>query len=147
LFPNKKNEMPVNNLRNLVEDFDALEDPVLQLKLSSVRRGVEGTISLTQSHGENVDWEKVSSDYARRPEEMKEFFVEAKKYAPKLVSLILPTPTPSASAPSSSAPAPMVPLLLRWRRLLLVLLVDSLWCLFCCNQNTVLCCLVQSYFL
>jgi hypothetical protein len=48
LFPNKKNEMPVNNLRNLVEDFDALEDPVLQLKLSSMRRGVEGTISLTR---------------------------------------------------------------------------------------------------
>jgi hypothetical protein len=59
-----------------------LEDPVLQLKLSSVRTGVEGTIALTQSHGENVDWEKVCSAYARRPEEMKEFFAEAKKYAP-----------------------------------------------------------------
>jgi hypothetical protein len=54
LFPKKKNDMPINNLRNLVEAFDTLEDPVLQLKLSSVRRGVEGMIALTQSHGENV---------------------------------------------------------------------------------------------
>jgi hypothetical protein len=109
LFPKKKNEMPVDNLRNLVEDFDALEDPMLQLKLSCVRRGVEGTISLTQSHGENVDREKVSSAYARRSEEMKEFFAEAEKYAPKLMSFILPAPTPSASMPSSSAPAPTDP--------------------------------------
>jgi hypothetical protein len=85
LFPKKKNEMPIGNLRNLVEAFDTLEDPVLKLKLSSVRKGVEGTIPLTQSHGENVDREKVSSAYARCPEEMKEFFAEAKKYAPKLV--------------------------------------------------------------
>jgi hypothetical protein len=70
-----------------------------------MRRGVEGTIILAQSHGENVDWEKVSSAYARCPEEMKGFFAEAKKYATKLVSLILPAQPPSASAPSSSAPA------------------------------------------
>jgi hypothetical protein len=47
--------MPVGNLRNLVQAFDTLEDPMLQLKLSSVRRGVEGMIALTQSHGEDVD--------------------------------------------------------------------------------------------
>jgi hypothetical protein len=56
--------MPVGNLRNLVDAFDTLEDPVLQLKLFSVKRGVEGTITLTQSHSESVDWEKVSSTYA-----------------------------------------------------------------------------------
>jgi hypothetical protein len=39
LFPKKKNEMPVGNLRNLVEAFNTLEDPVLQLKRSFVRRG------------------------------------------------------------------------------------------------------------
>jgi hypothetical protein len=94
LFPKKKDEMPIGNLRNLVEDFDTLEDLVLQLKLSSVKRGVEGTIALTQSHGESVDWEKVSSSYARCPAEMKEFFAEAKKYAHKLVSLILHAPAP-----------------------------------------------------
>jgi hypothetical protein len=64
LFPKKKDEMPIGNLRKLVEAFDTLEDFVLQLKLSSVQQGVEGTIALTQSHGESVDWEKVSSSYA-----------------------------------------------------------------------------------
>jgi hypothetical protein len=64
LFPKKKDEMPVGNLRKLVEAFDTLEDLVLQLKLSSVKRGVKGTIALTQSHGEGVYWEKVSSSYA-----------------------------------------------------------------------------------
>jgi hypothetical protein len=48
LFPKKKKDMSVGNLRNLVHAFDTLEDPVLQLKLSSMRRGVEGTIALTQ---------------------------------------------------------------------------------------------------
>jgi hypothetical protein len=47
LFPKKKNAMHVGNLRNLVETFDTLEHPVLELKLSSVRRGVEGTIALS----------------------------------------------------------------------------------------------------
>jgi hypothetical protein len=94
--------------RNLVDAFDTLEDLILQLKLSSVKRGVEGTIALTQSHGENVDWEKVGSAYARRLKEMK-FFSEAKKYAPNLVSLILPAPMPRTTAPSLSAPAPTDP--------------------------------------
>jgi hypothetical protein len=64
LFPKKKDEMPDGNLSKLVEAFNTLEDSVLQLKLSSVKRGVEGTIALTQSHGESVDWEKVSSSHA-----------------------------------------------------------------------------------
>jgi hypothetical protein len=55
LFPKKKKDMLIDNLRKLVKAFDTLEDPVLQLKLSYVRRGVEGTIALTQSHGEDVD--------------------------------------------------------------------------------------------
>jgi hypothetical protein len=96
--------MPTGNLRKLVVAFDAPEDHVLQLKLLSVRRGVEGTIALTQSHGEEVDWEKVGSYYARPPAEMKEFFKKAKEYAPRLVSLILPAPTPSTPAPVTSAP-------------------------------------------
>jgi hypothetical protein len=64
LFPKKKDEMPNVNLSKLVEAFNTLEDSVLQLKLSSVKRGVEGTIALTQSHGKSVDWEKVSSSHA-----------------------------------------------------------------------------------
>jgi hypothetical protein len=55
LFLKKKKDMPIGNLRKLVKAFDTLEDPVLQLKLSSVRRGVEGMIALTQSHGEDAD--------------------------------------------------------------------------------------------
>jgi hypothetical protein len=104
LFPKKRKEMPTCNLRKLVEAFDTPEDPRIQVKLSSVKRGVEGTIALVLSHGENIDWEKVSSSHARRLEEMKEYFSEAKRYAPNLMSLILPEPTPSTATPSSSAP-------------------------------------------
>jgi hypothetical protein len=104
LFLEKKDKMPTGNLRKLVEAFDALEDIVLQLKLLSMRRGVKGTIALTQSHGEEVDWEKVGSSYARPPAEMKEFFNKANEYVPRLVSLILPAPTPSTPAPVTSVP-------------------------------------------
>jgi hypothetical protein len=65
LFPKEKKDMPTGNLRRLVEAFDTLEDPTLQLKLSSVRRGAEGTVALALSHGEVVDWDKVSSSHAR----------------------------------------------------------------------------------
>jgi hypothetical protein len=54
LFPKKKKDMPTGNLRKLVEAFDTLEDPTLQLKLSSVRRGAEGTVALALSHGKVV---------------------------------------------------------------------------------------------
>jgi hypothetical protein len=109
LFPKKKKDMPAGNLRRLVKAFDTLEDPTLQLKLSYGRRGAEGMVALALSHGEVVDWEKVGSSHAQRPEEMKEFFMEAKKYAPNLVSLILPVSTYSTAAPSSSAPTPKDP--------------------------------------
>jgi hypothetical protein len=62
------------------------------------------------SHGKVVDCEKVSSSYSQHPEEMKEFFSEAKKYAPNLVSLILHVSPPSTVVPSSSAPTPTDPL-------------------------------------
>jgi hypothetical protein len=55
LFPRKKDELPASNLRKLVEAFDTIKDPILAMKLTSVKRGVEGTIALTQSHGEEVD--------------------------------------------------------------------------------------------
>jgi hypothetical protein len=47
--------MPGDNLRKLLEAFDTVEDPVLTLKHTSVKRGVEGAIALAQSHGEEVD--------------------------------------------------------------------------------------------
>jgi hypothetical protein len=55
LFPRKKDEMPTDNLWKLVKAFDTIEDPVLVMKLTSVKRGVEGTIALAQSHGKEVD--------------------------------------------------------------------------------------------
>jgi hypothetical protein len=65
LFPKKKKEMPLENLRQPVEAFDTLEDPTLTLKRSSVRRGAEAMMALAMSRGEKVDWEKVSLSHAR----------------------------------------------------------------------------------
>jgi hypothetical protein len=110
LWPKKKAEMPVNNLKKLAKAFDTLEDPVLAMKGRSVKRGVEGAIALAQSHGEEVDWEKVSSSHARPLSELLGFLEKAKKYAPGIVSIITlsaasSTPVPSASMPPPSADA------------------------------------------
>jgi hypothetical protein len=109
LFPRKKDEMPAGNLWKLVEACDTIEEPVLVMKLISVKRGIEGTIALTQSHGEEVDWEKVGSSYACPPMEMKEFLKKVKGCVPKLVSLILPAPTPLITAPGTSVPSSSMP--------------------------------------
>jgi hypothetical protein len=103
LFPRKRDELPAGNLKKLVKAFDTTEDPVLAMKLTLVKRGAEGTIALTQSHGEEVYWEKFGSSYARPPTEMKEFYKKAKEYAPKLVALILPAPTPLTPTLGTSA--------------------------------------------
>jgi hypothetical protein len=52
LWPKKKEEMPVDNLRKLAEGFDTIEDPVLTMKYTLVKRGVERAIALAQAHGE-----------------------------------------------------------------------------------------------
>jgi hypothetical protein len=52
LWPKKKKEMSVDNLQKLVAAFDTLEDPVLTMKRTSVKWGVEGAIALAQAHGE-----------------------------------------------------------------------------------------------
>jgi hypothetical protein len=106
LWPKKKAEMPVDNLKMLAEAFDTLEDPVLAMKGRSVKRGVEGAIALAQSHGEEVDWEKVSSSRARPLLEPLGFFEKAKKYAPGIVSIITPSAASSNPKPSSSTPVP-----------------------------------------
>jgi hypothetical protein len=109
----KKAEMPVDNLKKLAEAFDTLKDSVLTMKVWSVKRGVKGAIVLAQSHGEEVDWEKVSSSRARPLLELLGFFKKAKKYAPGIASIITPlaassTPIPSSSTsvPSASMPLP-----------------------------------------
>jgi hypothetical protein len=73
--------MLAGNLRKLVEVFDTLKDPTLQVKWSSVKRGAETTIALMLSHGEEVDWSKVSLSHDLGPSDMKGFFAEAKKYS------------------------------------------------------------------
>jgi hypothetical protein len=106
LWSKKKEEMPVDNLRNLAAAFDTLEDPVLAMKHRSVKRGVEGAIALAQSHGEEVDWEKISSSHARPLSEMLGFFKKAKEYALGIVSLITHSVASSTPAPSSLTPVP-----------------------------------------
>jgi hypothetical protein len=106
LWPKKKEEMPVNNLWKLAEAFDTLKDPMLTMKCTSVKRGVEGVIALVQSHGEEVDWGKISSSHARPLSEMLGFFKKAKEYAPGIVSLITPSTASLSSTPVSSTPPP-----------------------------------------
>jgi hypothetical protein len=41
-FLKKKSDVPTTNLKRLVDAFDTIEDPTLQLKRLSVKRGVKG---------------------------------------------------------------------------------------------------------
>jgi hypothetical protein len=109
LFPKKKNAIPADNLRRLVESFNTIEDPVCAMKLISIKRGVEGAIALAQVHGEVVDWEKVGSSHARPLSEMLDFFKKAKQYAPNIVALISPSAASSTFAPGSLAPPSSTP--------------------------------------
>jgi hypothetical protein len=108
LWPKKKEEMPVDNLRKLLEAFDTPKDHVLAMKRTSVKRGVKWAIALAQSHGEEVDWEKIDYSRARPLSEMLKFFEKAKEFAPRIVSLITPSAASSTSAPGCSMPPPSV---------------------------------------
>jgi hypothetical protein len=105
LWPKKRSEMPVDDLKKLVKAFDTVEDPVLTMKSRSVKRGVEGAIALAHSHGEEVNWEKVTSSHAHPLSELLGYFEKAKKYAPDIVSIITPSAASSTSTPSSLTPA------------------------------------------
>jgi hypothetical protein len=63
LWPKQKAYMPADDLRKLAKVFDTPKDLILLMKSRSVKRGAEGAIALTYAHGEEVDWEKVSSSY------------------------------------------------------------------------------------
>jgi hypothetical protein len=102
LWPKKKAEVPKDNLDKLAKAFDTTEDPTLQLKGLSLKRGAEGAIALSFAHGADFDWEKVSSPHDRTRDEMKAFFEKAKKLAPALAAII----SPSAASTASTAPAP-----------------------------------------
>jgi hypothetical protein len=104
LWPKKKAEVPKDNLENLAKSFDTIEDPTLQLKGLSLKRGAEGAIALSFAHGADFDWEKVNSPHGRTRDEMKVFIEKVKKLAPALAAII----SPSAASAASTTPAPMM---------------------------------------
>jgi hypothetical protein len=111
LWPKKRADMPADDLKKLAAAFNTVEDPILLMKSRSVKRVAEGAIALACSHGEEVDWEKVSSSHGRPLSELKGFFEKAKKYAPGIVLIITPsaaslTSTPASSTPTTSASMP-----------------------------------------
>jgi hypothetical protein len=90
LWPKQKADMPADDLRKLAKVFDTPEDLILLMKSRSVKRGAEGAIALTYVHGEEVDWEKVSSSRGRPFSELWSFFKKAKKYALGIMSIVSP---------------------------------------------------------
>jgi hypothetical protein len=106
LWPKQKVEVPKNDVKKLAKAFDTTDDPVLQLKGLSLKRGAEGAIALSYAHGGDFDWEKVSSPHGCTRSELKSFFKKAKKFVPAIVSIISPLVASVASvAPPSSTPA------------------------------------------
>jgi hypothetical protein len=98
LWPKKKANIP--DLKNLAKAFDTDDDPILTMKGLSLKRGAEGAIAFAYAHGEEVNWEKVSSSPGRPRLELKPFFEKAKKYALGIMSMI----SPSAASVTGTAP-------------------------------------------
>jgi hypothetical protein len=105
LWPKQKADVPKDHVKKLAKAFDTTDDPILQLKGLSLKRGAEGAIALSYAHGGDFDWEKVSSPHGRTRSELKAFFEKAKKFVPAIVSIISPSAASAASAaPPSSTP-------------------------------------------
>jgi hypothetical protein len=112
LWPKQKANVP--DLKNLATAFDTSDDPILAMKGLFLKRGAEGAIAFSYAHGEEVNWEKVSSFAGRPRAKLKAFFKKAKKYAPGIVSMISSlvasvtgmTPISSTPATSGSMPPP-----------------------------------------
>jgi hypothetical protein len=102
LWPKRRSAMPKDNLTELAKSFDTVEEPTLQLKALSIKRGAEGAIALSFAHGTNFDWERVSSPHGHTRDEMKVFFEKAKKLAPALLATI----SPSVASVVPTAPPP-----------------------------------------
>jgi hypothetical protein len=105
LWPKQRAEMLDNDLKKLAKAFDTSDDPILLMKGQSVKRGAEGAIALTYAHGEEVDWEKVSSSHDQPLSELKVFFEKVKRYAPGIVSII----SPSTASTTSATPVSLTP--------------------------------------
>jgi hypothetical protein len=110
LWPKQRVKVPETDLKRLAKAFDTPDDPILLMKGRSVKRGAEGAIVLAYAHGEEVDWEKVSSSRGRPISELRSFFEKAKKYTPGTVSIVSPSVASSTSAPTSSTPASSAPM-------------------------------------
>jgi hypothetical protein len=106
LWPKQKAEVPDNDVKKLAQAFDTSDDPILHMKGLSLKRGAEGAIALSYAHGEEIDWEKVSSSHGRPRSELKAFFEKAKRFAPGIMAMISPSAASAASStPISSTPA------------------------------------------
>jgi hypothetical protein len=106
LWPKQRAKVPETNLKKLAKAFDTPNDPILLMKGRSVKRCAEEAIALAYAHGEEVNWEKVSSSHGRPLSELRVFFEKAKKYAPGIISIISPSVASTTSATSiSSTPA------------------------------------------
>jgi hypothetical protein len=105
LWPKQKAEVPDKDVKKLAKAFDTPDDPILLMKGLSLKRGAEGAIAFSYAHGEEVNWEKVSSSYGRPRSELKAFFEKAKKYAPGIVSMI----SPSAASATATMPISLTP--------------------------------------
>jgi hypothetical protein len=114
LWPKQRAEVPETDLKKLAKVLDTPDDPILLMKGRSMKRGAEGAIALAYAHGEEVNWEKVSSSRGRPLSELRVFFEKVKKYAPGIVSIISPsaasmtsaTPVSSTRVTSGSMPPP-----------------------------------------
>jgi hypothetical protein len=103
LWPKQKAEMPHNDVKKLAQAFDTTDDPLLQVKGLSLKRGAEGAIAFSYAHGAEVDWQKVGSSHGRTSSELKAFFEKAKKFSPAIVAMI--SPSAASSTLASSTPA------------------------------------------
>jgi hypothetical protein len=105
LWPKQKAKVPNNDVKKLAQAFDTTEDPILQIKGLSLKRGAEGGIAFSYAHGVEFDWEKVGSSHGRTHSKLKASFEKAKKFAPAIVAMIFP----SVASTASPAPAPLIP--------------------------------------
>jgi hypothetical protein len=97
--------VPDNNVKKLAKAFDTTDDPILLMKGLSLKRGAKGAIALSYAHGEEINWEKVSSSHGRPRSELKAFFEKVKRYVPGIMAMI----SPSAASATSTAPISSIP--------------------------------------
>ncbi|KAK1621250.1 hypothetical protein QYE76_026767 [Lolium multiflorum] len=81
----------------LTQRFLAKEDPLLTYRQASLKIGVEGTIALVTTSGQEVDWVKAGSPKGINKEKWKALVKDAKPQSKKIITFFDPTSTASAS--------------------------------------------------